>query len=132
MRSYATAAPLLSAEQVAELHLVEFFFPSGTLRYNTSTGDIDWNGFTWYAGHGLFDIKFPTEDTSLEAHGAVVTLAAMNPSMLYLALAERVKGKMANLYHMVMDPETFAIQAVQREFGGLVSQMEITSGASNA
>lgn len=127
MRNYGAAAPLLSGAHVVEVMLFEFRFASGTSRYNSSMWDIEWNGHTWFRGNGLFSYTVPREDTTLAAHGAEVTLSAMNPALLSRALSEKVKGRPARIYHMVMHPETFAVVGVSTEFGGRMSTLNITS-----
>lgn len=130
MIDYGPQQPLLSASNIAEVHLLEFFFKSGTRRYNTSSWDLEWNGVTWFAGHGLFNIEFAAQTLDLEAKGTVITLGAMDPTKLAQALIERVKGKTVNIYHAILDADTFVILRVVKEDAGRMSNLTIMSGGS--
>jgi hypothetical protein len=133
VRTYGPdAASLLAADRVVELYLFEFEFVSGTVRHNSSSWDIEWDGKNWLRGDGLFGVKFPKEDVTGAANAAVVTLSAMNEALLSRALSERVRGRPATIFHMVMNPDTFAIVSVSREFSGLMSQLTITAEGSFA
>lgn len=128
MIDYGPQRPMLSASAVAEVHLLEFFFKTGTRRYNTSSWNLEWNSATWFAGHGLFSIEFAAQTLDLEAKGTVITLGAMDPTKLAQALVERVKGKTVNIYHAILNPDTFEILRVVKEDAGRMSNLVIVSG----
>ena len=132
MVNYGAALPLLSSRAGVECHLLQFDFTSGVQRYNTSLWDLDWDGVNWPAGKGLFSIDYAAQSLEIEVYGAKVRLSAMNPSMLSRALSEKVKGKTAAIYHAVLNPDTFEIEMVVREFRGYMSAISITSGGSSA
>lgn len=132
MRSYGAAAPLLASDRIVELLLFEFEFTSAVARYNSSEWDIEWDGKTWFRGGGVLSVELPVEDASLSAHQAVITLAAMNPAILSRALSEKVAGRPATIYHVLMNPDTFEIRNVVPDLFGYMSALQITAAGSYA
>lgn len=132
MRDYGAAETLLDQDTVAECHLIELEFSSGTSRYNTTGWEFPWNSVTWFAGNDMFGLSFGAEDTTLESYKATVTLSAMNPAMLGRALSERVRGRRGTIYHCIFNPDTFDIVEVTREWSGWLSGVTIVSGDGNA
>jgi hypothetical protein len=127
---YGTETPFLWAASTVEVHLLEFFFNSGTRRYNTSSENLEWNGVTWFAGYGVFDIQFGAQTLDGDASGTTITLGAMDPTKLAQALIEKVKGKPVNIYHAILNPDTYQIVRVVKEEGGRMSSLTIMSGGS--
>lgn len=134
MRSYSSQGlALLRGERLVVAHLLEFWLTAGNpMRFNTSSMELDALGVHWFPGHGLFELTFPAEDSSLEAHEATITLSAMNPAMLGQALTAKVKGKFCNIYQVIFNPDTLQIAEIQLEFFGRMSALTIVSGATDS
>lgn len=132
MIDYGASLPLLSAAHTVECHLIELNFSSGTSRYNTSAIDIEWDGYVWFAGMGAFSIEFAAQSLEMEAHGAKITLAALNPARLGQALTEKVRGRTGVIYHAILSPTTFDPIIVVREDAGVMSALEISSKGTGA
>ena len=129
MIDYGTDISYLRAGHIVDCHLLEFIVPTTTLRYNTSMYNITWDNQVWLGASNVFNIDFAAQSLELEVHGWSVELTAMSAAMLSLALQEKVRGKTANLYHMIFDPDTLEIIRCDKEDSGMMSSLFITSGA---
>ena len=116
---------------IVDCHLLEFEMPTSTLRYNTSMWNLTWANQVWLGAANVFKLEFAAQSLELEVHGWSAELTAMNPSMLALALKEKVRGKLANLYYVIFDSETLQIVRVDKEDSGLMSSLFITAGAGS-
>lgn len=129
MRAYTTS--LMNAERVVHAMLIEVHTASTVIRMNTSDDDLAWNGENWQGGGRALSIKLAEEDMSGEIHGAIATLAGLDPSTTSLAMSETLEGKLAVIYHCLFDPDTLQIEEVQKEFSGRVSNMILTKQGGN-
>lgn len=129
MRAYTTS--LMDAESVVHAMLIEVHTASGVIRRNTSDDDLEWNSETWVGDGGALAVKSAEEDMSGEIHGAIVTLAGLDPATTSLALSETLEGKLAVIYHCLFDPDTLQIAEVQKTFSGRVSNVILTKASSN-
>ena len=126
MRGYGAGTSLLSGDRVAHLYLVEYETASGQIRYNDSGWDIEWFGFTWYAGHGVIGLSIADESVNLEMHGASIQIAALNPAIVSQALSQNNRGRYCAIHHAILDPDTYELVSVTREWSGRLSNVRLS------
>lgn len=130
MRDYGSATPLLSGGHFVHAHLIEYETETGTIRYNTSGWDLEWDDETWLAGHGVIQLAIADEGVNLEVHGSSITIAALNPAVTSQALSQNNRGRYCAVYEAVLDPDTYQIKGDSREWSGRLSNVQLNKPAT--
>lgn len=117
----------LQQSVVAPFRAVELFFPSGTLRFWTGSGERNIRGDVYYGVAPLLQFEDATESGAIEANGGKVAMSGITPDLLALALKEQYQGSVANLY--------FGEKSVASDMvhigSGTVDQMPIDDNAES-
>lgn len=131
MRSLSSAAvAVMASGQVPIAVLVEMDLTE-PLNLNTSSLDLTLNGITYFGTHGLGQID-AIQETSAELPQAGFTLAAVDPTLISLALQEPVQGKGVRIKVAIFDPSTGAVLDVQTRYAGSLDVMSISDGKDAA
>ena len=100
----ALLARMLAGEQVPVVQLVEVQFAAATVYLTTAGARIVWAGQNWEpAGLGVIE---PIEDTATEMPALRVTLPALTPEQLFVALEPGTEGRPVRVYDALVDPDT--------------------------
>jgi hypothetical protein len=122
----------LEAGNVVHVHLVEMLLTSGTLRFNSSLVDLDWNSSTWLGRGNVGSIGVFENKDSGEATGQQYVLSGVPPSFIALAFQENVQGKEVIQYFAICDPETNQITTAFEVYRGLLDRPVIKDSIDSA
>lgn len=87
-----------SSRLVKSAFFAEMFFDTGRIGMWTGFGDVTFDGKTFLGGGNLIGISAITETQDLTAKGIVVSLGGIDPTLISLALSEKVRGRKFVLY----------------------------------
>lgn len=131
MRSLAPGAvSALMGQHVCIACLVEMDLTE-PLNLNTSDLDLMIDG-TDYFGTGALGQIDAVQETSAEIPQISFSLAAADPTMIALALAEPVQGKAVRIKIAIFDPASGALLDVQLRYSGVLDTMAIVDGRDAA
>lgn len=114
----------VTASALQPIALFEAIFDSGTLRFWTGYGPINWNGAEWTGAGNLIGLSELVESQELKAVGAAVTLSGIPSELISVALAEDYQGRRCNIYIGAMD-NGVPVADPYKIFGGIMDVMEI-------
>lgn len=131
MRTLSTPTiNLLNSGRVGLAQLVRMDLTQ-TLRMNTSSWNLEWDGFEWMGVGNLGRVE-EVETAPGEIKGLRLTLSGVLPETLSLALAEPIQGRPCELLTAIFDTESFQVVDVQTEWAGLLDTMPIREAGSTA
>lgn len=131
MRSLAPGAvSALMGQHVCMACLVEMDLTE-PLFLNTSSLDLVIDGSTYFGTGALGQID-AIQETSAEIPQVGFTLAAADPTMIALALAEPVQGKAVRIKLAIFDSSSGALLDVQTRYSGILDTMSISDGRDQA
>lgn len=87
-----------TSSAVSPCILTEMFFDSGTVRFWTGLGNLEWSGETFFGAGNLIGFSTIEETQEVEAKGIVVSLTGIPTSLIALALTERSRGRKFKMY----------------------------------
>lgn len=93
----------LSAPVVRPALLYEGEFEGGQLRLFTGTGQIEWDGKTWFGGGEFLSITSIEETREMRAIGFTVGISGLKASNLSVALQSMRQGKPGRLWLACFD-----------------------------
>lgn len=131
MKALSVAARAAIAQGVVPIaQLVELDL-STTVRLNTTSWDLAWNGQTWQGanGVGLIDV---IDDSPGQVKGLRFNLTGVPSSMLAIALAEPLQGKAVTIYTAIFDVLTYQIINTYVEWAGYLDTMQIVEQGDKA
>lgn len=123
----ADLAAALQQAVVSPFRAVELFFPSGTLRFWTGTGERNIRGDVYYGVAPLLQFVDAEESGAVEANGSKVGMSGITPDLLAMALKVNYQGSVANLYF----GEKSVASSMIHMGSGTVDQMPIDDDASS-
>lgn len=90
-------------EHVRYLEFYELDFPSGYLRLCNATHTVSWNGYDWL-GAGLVGVRSGMEESGgFSAPSVTLQIAAVDPTIIGVALAENVRNRDARIWIAPLD-----------------------------
>lgn len=95
---HADLATAIAEGVVYPVLFLEGEFASGTGRWWSGVGSIDWDGQTWLGLGALVNVSPITETTSVSAQGFSVELSGQSSANLSLALQSCRQGKAGRLW----------------------------------
>lgn len=121
-------AEALLAPQLIPIGLVQLAFGSGTVRFWTGFGPIEWNGFTWTGTGTLGQIGQMEETPESRAAAVQLTLSGIPPEVLAIANAEDWQGREARIYYGVLDESRQFVGEPFQLRRGIMDQMTLVEG----
>ena len=89
----------LDDDVVYPFYAIELLFDGdNTLRMWTGQGTLIYNGLEYFGTGQLLTVDTVEETTEISAKGATLTLSAVPPQVLSLALSEPYQGRRCNIY----------------------------------
>lgn len=122
----------ITGTQLKPALLLYLDFPSGAVRFWEGIGDLSWDSQTWTGAGSMGSVDFATESTGVQAHGAVFSLSGIDPSLIALALGDKVRGREAVLYLAALDGAGAVIADPVEIFSGRMDHMTITESEDAA
>lgn len=125
----AAAATAAAEETVTRVVAVALDFPSGFVRWNSSTTDFTIGGQIFYGVGGIGNIGPAEEGVELRSFGITATLTGIPRDMVSLALGQAYQGRSGTVWEIQLDQTTWQpIANPQIIFRGRMDQMDITMG----
>jgi len=107
-------------------------FPSGTVRVWDGIGNLSWNAQTWTGIGTLGQVSFAAENTEVRANSATLSLSGVDPSMLAIALADKIRGQDVSLWIGALDGGGSVVADPIEIFTGRMDHMTITEEETSA
>lgn len=125
----STALTNLGAAEVQTFPLIEMQLASGTLYVSGLAFNVDWNGQTWLATHGLGSIEVITESSS-EIAGCAFTLSGIPAAAVSLILTENVRGRPVYIRLATLSGSTLAVDS--NVWQGYLDTMSLSDSRESA
>lgn len=123
--SAALLARLEAGEHIPMVQLVEIAFTPTTERYCTAGITVQWGGFSWLGlGLGLE----PVEDAVGDMPAMTLSVPAVSPAQISLALTQQVEGTTMRVYDALVDPATGAVADAVLAWAGELSMPALEDG----
>jgi len=102
---------MVDSSELSPVFLIEFQFLSGTLRFWTGIGLLDWNGETWNGSGDVIKFTGINETQETQATGLQFQISGADIShLMSAALTEDVQGRSAILWMGFMDYSASAFE----------------------
>ena len=112
--------------------IAHFAFDSGSLRFWTGVGDLEWNGDT-YTGTGHLGGIGPVEETgAVKTSDLAFTLSGLPASLISVALGEHYQGRLCELWVGFFDTSWVLIADPVPTFAGRMDTMTVVDNGDTA
>ena len=120
----------LQSRHIRMCYLVEAAFPTGVINFTTTPFSIDHAGKEWLGAGRMLDIQFASEDSTLQAHSAEITLDGMDAAAISQALNEPLENTPIAIYALVWDQVSNGRLGHFLVFWGTISEIKIIPPSS--
>jgi hypothetical protein len=120
----------LNAQHKRPVYLVRIDFPDGVLAMNTHLIELPFEGDVYRPVGGAGKIGSVKEDGYIKPHQLSLTLSALDPAILSVALTSDYVGSDVKVYFGVLD-EHYHLIAASLRFSGRITSMPMKYGKRN-
>ncbi len=124
-------AEVQKAEVRAEA-IAHFAFDSGSLRFWTGVGDLEWNGDTYIGTGNLGGISPVEESGAVKTSDLSFTLSGLPASLISVALGEHYQGRLCELWVGFFDTSGVLIDDPVPTFAGRMDTMTVVDNGDTA
>lgn len=120
----------LSQPNVIALYALKIDAPSGVSRWHSGLGPLVIGGEVYYGVGNMGAVSPQREQLSTSPNKLNVSLAALDDAMLAMVMNERLVGRLAWLYLVVLSPDEVPLKA-SLQFKGRIAQTPVKVGPTN-
>lgn len=121
----------LAADELRPIVFFEGEFASGMVRVWSGLGELSWDGKIWAGLGTLLSFGALEESDAVVATGTMISLSAVPPDMVGIAIDEARQGKPGRVWLGLLDAEHQVIADPVKAFVGRLDVPEITDNAES-